>query len=353
MKEFIINDFLIITLIVGFLILLFNNLQIEDDKFKKIKILLLLIILLETFNFFESCFSTLPYHNIGRVICSFLCYSLRPFIIITFISLLTNSKLLKYFYSLSIINLLIYSTGFYSELSYYFTSDNKYQAGPLIYSIYIICIIYLLLMIYIIIKKHNKQHWNSTIMLLFISIFCSVSAFLDYIYSSNLFDQTILICALIYYLFLYMEYNKIDSLTKLFNRTTFYNDIKKDKYKITSIISIDMNNLKYINDKFGHLEGDKALNTIAKILLESDKKNIKCYRIGGDEFVILCHSINEDKVKELINNIKKELLLTKYSCSIGYEMNKVTDDINDIYKKADEKMYKDKEKFHNNNNNKR
>jgi diguanylate cyclase (GGDEF)-like protein len=107
-----------------------------------------------------------------------------------------------------------------------------------------------------------------------------------------------------------------------------------------------MNNLKYINDNMGHLEGDKALVTLGDVLLESEKKKARFYRVGGDEFVVICLNMDEDKVKELIKTIQKNMKKTKYTCSIGYEMKNNNSDLFDVYKKADEKMYKEKELFH-------
>ena len=65
------------------------------------------------------------------------------------------------------------------------------------------------------------------------------------------------------------------------------------------IVSIDMNGLKEINDKEGHAAGDKALETIAICFLSATTTKETVYRIGGDEFVILCRRVSEDEVKQL------------------------------------------------------
>lgn len=346
MLNFIINEFSVIVLVIGFLILLSNNLKVQDSKSKKIKTLLLEVTCITIFNVFEYYFSTLNSFNYGRLFFSFLCYSLRPVIVITFISLITDSKKIKYFYFLSLINMIIYSTCFYSNIVFSFNDNNSFTRGPLGYTSHILCFIYAILFIFLIIKKYNKQSINKIIMLSFILIISSIAAIFDIKFSSTLFDQTILMCSLFYYLFLYMEYNKIDKLTNIFNRSTFYNDIEKYKNIITSIISIDMNGLKQINDTLGHSEGDKALITISEILLKSEKNKTRYYRIGGDEFVAFCFNANEKEVKQLIKKINSNLSETKYSCSIGYEMCDSNDNKYDVYKKADKKMYKEKEKYH-------
>ena len=347
MIKYIIDDFLIIVLVLGFTILLLNNLRFKSEKTNEIKLLLLSVTGMFIFNILELYFSNFSSINIYRLICSFMCYSLRPIVVIIFISLLTDNKNMKYFYGLAGINTLIYATCFFTDIAFSYTSDNHFQRGPLGYSIHIVCIIYLLLLIYLIIKKHNRQSWNRTIILSFMAIISTIAAVLDFIsVESSIFDQTVLICVLIYYLFLYMEYNKLDVLTKVYNRMNFYNDINNFKKVITSVISVDMNDLKYINDNYGHDEGDKALITIAKVLQNSDKNRARVYRVGGDEFVMLCLDMKEDKVQELIKKINSDLKKTKYTCSIGYEMTKNNVDINESYKIADKKMYIIKQKYH-------
>lgn len=328
------------------MILSFSNIRIKNSKSKILRLLILEVAAITIFDALEYYCSTLDHFNYGRLLFSFLCYSLRPVIIITFISLLTDNKIIKYFYILALVNSLIYSTCFFSDIAFSFDSNNSFLRGPLGYSTHILCIFYLLLLIYLIIKKHSSQAWNKTIMLLFIAGTSTTAAVIDYTLETCLFDQTILICSLFYYLFLYMEHNKIDELTSTFNRRTFYSDIEKYNNTIICIISIDMNNLKQINDKYGHLEGDKALVKLAEALLKSEKNKARFYRVGGDEFVTVCFNSDEGIVKNIIKRIRNNMKKTPYTCSIGYEMCNSKDDKFEIYKIADEKMYKEKEEFH-------
>ena len=335
MLEYFVGDFLVIVIVLGFLALRINSSVLKDHKNKILTILLIEVASITLFDTLEYYCSTLAYYNYGRVIFSFLCYSLRPFIIITFMSLLTENKILNYFYSLSIINTIIYASCFFSGIVFSFTSDNSFQRGPLGYTVHIVCIIYLLILIVVIIRRHYRNEWGRTLMIVFIAVVSAVAALLDLYADSVLFDQTVLICVLFYYLFLYMEHNKVDELTDVYNRNTYFSDIKKYDNKITAIISFDINGLKAINDTYGHLEGDKAIQTLAKTLLKNIKYNVNFYRTGGDEFVGLCLDIEEDKVKSIIKNIKNDLSKTQYSFSCGYVMCDKNDDKEEIYKKAD------------------
>lgn len=346
MIQYLIDDFFIVVLVLGFLVLHFNNLKFKTKRNKVLRLLLLEVAAITLFDTLEYYFSTLDSVNFGRIFFSFLCYSLRPLIIITFISLLTENKIIKYFYSLSFINAIIYASCFFSNIAFYFTDNNSFQRGPLGYTVYFVCIIYLILLIIIIVKRHYRNEWVRTFMHMFIVVACTTAAFLDWFVGSILFDQTILICVLFYYLFLYMEFNRVDELTDVYNRNSFFNDIKKYDSRITAIISFDMNGLKAINDTYGHLEGDKAIQTLAKSLLKNIKYNVNFYRTGGDEFVGLCLNLKEDNVKKVIKNIKDDISKTKYSFSCGYVMCDNNENKYDIYKKADEMMYKEKEEYY-------
>lgn len=346
MLQLIVDNFILIMMLIGFLLLLLNHLKFEEQSNTKFKILILLLICLIVSNTLEANFAKLTVFNYERVFFSFICYSLRPFIVLLFVSLLTNNKNLKYLYSLAVINTLIYSTAFYSDIAFTFSEVNSFQRGVLGYSSHIICFFYLMVYILIIIKKHNKRNVMNTIILSFIALSCLAAAFLDLnVYDSNLFDLTMLTSILIYYLFLYTEYTKKDILTSLKNRQSFYYDMSDFNNKITSVISIDMNGLKSINDLYGHSEGDKALTTIANAFLKSESAEVRFYRIGGDEFAAFCLNLSEKEVQNLIKKIKNLLSKTKYSCSFGYAMRN-NEDVYELYKEADKKMYVEKEKLH-------
>ncbi len=83
-------------------------------------------------------------------------------------------------------------------------------------------------------------------------------------------------------------YNR-DSMTRLYNRRGFFKNLSKlfedPPGELFVIISIDLDGLKYINDNFGHLEGDSALIAIADFLSQLSGEKFVCARFGGDEFI--------------------------------------------------------------------
>ena len=113
-----------------------------------------------------------------------------------------------------------------------------------------------------------------------------------------------------------------------------------------TVIVIDINGMKEINDSYGHFSGDDAIKTVAKALKDTLGEKADIYRIGGDEFVCISESNvlpYISQFKDTISFIDREKLY-KLSVSIGYSKyhEKYTKSIDDIICRADEKMYKAK-----------
>ena len=156
-------------------------------------------------------------------------------------------------------------------------------------------------------------------------------------------------------------YAAIDSLTGCYNRgmglTFVENEIKTIKRNkgFFSICFIDVNGLKYVNDKFGHFEGDELLVIVCKFIKEVIKDNHILCRLGGDEFLILFQNNKSEDVgkvmEEVLYNIKLEndKNLKPYSISFSYGISQVDYNnnlsIDEIIQAADVKMYENKKKY--------
>lgn len=153
----------------------------------------------------------------------------------------------------------------------------------------------------------------------------------------------------------------IDFMTGLYNRrylNSVINNILANNYEKTILIVFDMDNLKIINDKFGHIKGDKAILETVNILKNNfDKKDI-LIRIGGDEFLAIAIGSDEEKIKTELASIDQDLINRgnelKIPLAISYGMSKYEGKIDEdiflkLFNEADEKMYKQKamKKTHN------
>ena len=139
-----------------------------------------------------------------------------------------------------------------------------------------------------------------------------------------------------------------DLLTNLYNRHHFEKKVKElIKNNIPfSIIFLDLDNFKYVNDTFGHDKGDEILKATADILRKNLKGKDIIARFGGDEFVIAviecdktCAKKMFEKIQQNINYIFKDYGVT---ASIGISYFPEIKDYEKLLKEADEKMYKSK-----------
>ncbi len=165
---------------------------------------------------------------------------------------------------------------------------------------------------------------------------------------SQLFCTIISIALYVYYVFLILQVTKKDPLTGLLNRQAYYADLDNDPEDIKALVSIDLNGLKKINDTNGHEAGDEALSTVSNCLIRALKSGQSGYRIGGDEFMIICRTNSLTEVTELVERIHCAAAETKYNCSIGYSYSENGEkSISDLKKESDTMMYQEKVKFYN------
>ena len=163
-----------------------------------------------------------------------------------------------------------------------------------------------------------------------------------------------------------------DELTGIYNRRqamSVLNDIWKEHSEpMCSIIQIDLDNFKEVNDTFGHHAGDLVLKQFANTVKECIRTNELCnkykygdeeivhfFRLGGDEFLIILHNFNLEEsvaiagdIHASINAIKvvdeQDKLLWRGSASMGVACrNADNQDYESVLKKADKYLYKAKE----------
>lgn len=151
----------------------------------------------------------------------------------------------------------------------------------------------------------------------------------------------------------YRQLANTDSLTGLANRTAFNQDVDNlGQDKGYSIVSMDLNNLKEVNDTLGHQAGDQYIMDAAGIINSVFGEKGICYRIGGDEFcVILKEERSEETLSELISRMEESINshnqdspTRPVSIAWGYAINDPMSprDYLEVLRSADEKMYENK-----------
>lgn len=152
----------------------------------------------------------------------------------------------------------------------------------------------------------------------------------------------------------------IDPLCQIYNRNGFnknaraiYQTCIAEKREVM-VMFIDMDGLKYINDRFGHNDGDYALQQISIIIRNSCDRNEIFARYGGDEFIIFADHHSDEDAKRLVNkiyeNTKKFNRISDkpyaIDASIGYIITNVDEQISlsKVISMADQTMYENKKR---------
>lgn len=156
--------------------------------------------------------------------------------------------------------------------------------------------------------------------------------------------------------------SKYDSLTGLYNRSYFehyFEDYNKHalRYKEHySIVLIDLNRLKTINDKFGHIAGDKALQEFATFFKNTIRETDVLARFGGDEFIAIFHNSNLEQTEKRLEKIHQNFnhhhiryggfnIPIRFSYGVASSPDESMI-LNILVKIADERMYRLKEVLH-------
>ncbi|WP_198304446.1 GGDEF domain-containing protein [Arcobacter vandammei] len=150
--------------------------------------------------------------------------------------------------------------------------------------------------------------------------------------------------------------SRIDPLTKTFNRNVFNEtmdyeiELNKRYENNLGFILLDIDLFKIINDTFGHDKGDFVLKNLASLLKNSIRKNDKLFRVGGEEFVIVAKNIkNMNELENFANKLRVEVenfdfgLKQKVTISLGATTLVPNDEKENVFKRADEALYKSKE----------
>ena len=237
--------------------------------------------------------------------------------------------------------------------------NNLYSRGKYIYIYSIVIATYIIVMganlVYCYFKnidnKKLKEEFKK--LLIFTSIPIVSALIQNFNYGITLGQVGLTLSVLLIYLNGQKKDSNIDELTGIYNRRAFNRNVSRlfNSKKLMFLMLMDANDFKMINDKYGHLEGDKALVAIANILKNAISNTDKDYflaRYGGDEFIIVGEIKSQDDVDELMLQIEEEEkrynkeTKNKYNIklSIGYSLrNNEHTSVESLIEAADNKMY--------------
>jgi diguanylate cyclase (GGDEF)-like protein len=313
-------------------------------------ILTVIIILTQVGTFFtENASVSLRGINI---ICNVLGFALTPIIpvVITFIINKTLYRKHKILLIPTLINIAAALLSPLLKIIFYVDVNNRYFRGDYYFifiAVYFINFVLLVISTLDIGKKYNYPIARKMVALsLFTIAGTSIQLVYPFIYSTW---HCVTLALFLYFLLMSEFDSSFDTLTGLYNRAAFDNATKQFiRPKKFSVIVLDINDFKSINDTYGHDYGDKIIKTVAEIIKKSFNRRYTCYRLGGDEFSIISNETDQKRIefqlRKMTNSLAKMreeynmLPTVSYGYSIYREREKL--DFNKVLKEADDQMYK-------------
>ena len=114
-----------------------------------------------------------------------------------------------------------------------------------------------------------------------------------------------------------------DALTGVMNRRSFEADIARELGRVTrhggrfSLVMVDLDGLKTINDTLGHTVGDARLQALGAALRTSTRREDSAYRLGGDEFAVLLPSASREQAQRVMNRVAESAVPARFSWGIA------------------------------------
>ncbi len=347
MSQILMDNFFTLALAVGLSVFVLSSTSFEARINRCFIMLILVIVFLDIADMVDYRLSLFPSLNVVRYASSALGYTLRPATLAVVLAILFRRKSSNYALWIPIaIIFLLEATSYFTHLTFWFDVNNDFHRGVLCYIPHIISAVYMVVLIVSTIRMHKKMDLGEVLTIFYIAVLCGFSTYIESTQGAKfLLPAAMMVSCSLYYLFLYVQTYKRDALTELLNRRSFFLDAAKNAQTDFTVISIDMNGLKDINDTKGHQAGDVALRTIADTLVEISDKHDRVYRVGGDEFTVIVKSHNESDTLRFIQTAKAKLKESGYTASFGYAFYTANDNFDDVCNMADRNMYEDKNHY--------
>lgn len=232
---------------------------------------------------------------------------------------------------------------------FYVNANNQYIRGEYFFIFIAVYIINFLFLVLSTLDMGKKYNYPMMLKLVALSLFTIIGTSIQLVVPSAYSSWHSVTLALFLYFLLMSEFDSsFDTLTGLYNRATFDKAIKEIvKPKALSVIILDINDFKNVNDTYGHDYGDRVIKIVASVIRESFNMQYKCYRYGGDEFSILSSETDPEKIEFQLRTMTKALAEMRENgnqlptVSYGYSVfqGEEVPDFHKVLKEADDQMY--------------
>ena len=349
-NPFVRDNFVVVSNILFLLVFLITNTLFDrrtTKMFLKCIVILIVITIVENIDY---ALSLRPEPTTARVVAAMLGYILRPLMVYTVILILKfETAKERWLVAIpAIINTLVELTSPFTKLTFWYDETNEFARGPLGYTPHVCAAFYLALFIYLSIQFFRERNHMEACILITIAVVCATATVFesigDYV---GLLRAASGLSLTFYYLYFCAQSFKRDALTKVLNRHCFYRDAEKYKDKMIAVLSVDLNNLKTINDNEGHAAGDEAIYTTADCIRKHLIKGCYLYRTGGDEFMVLCPKsvATLEQLQRMMDAVYEEMKKTPYCCAMGMAEYMEGESFDALCARADDAMYLNKKEL--------
>lgn len=207
-----------------------------------------------------------------------------------------------------VINAIVVLLSPFKKFVFYISQNNIYERGSLFFVPAVLTYFYLACGFIVIIKSREKIRKGEFLPLLLFGVLPTIGGIIQALfYGFLLIWSTTAFALIILYVHIQQQMMQVDYLTGAWTRGKLYkhlsNRINNNKIKTFSIVFIDLDNFKMINDNYGHNEGDKALITMVNIISDILRKDDSITRYGGDEFVLFLNVDSKEDVEVIMKRI--------------------------------------------------
>lgn len=277
-------------------------------------------------------------------------FTIAPMIVYMLVLAIGNMERVRYLAPLFFVNAILELTSGSTGLIFYVTDTNLLVLGPyyLVYvAIYSLGILVMFREAYL----FSKRYQNRNALMLYVNLFSlafGLWANVAYPYIHTAF-LSVAICSAMFYLYYMEQIIQSDAMTRLLNRRCFEAQLQNLSPGAVLIV-LDVDKFKFINDTYGHDNGDLVLKTIADCLVQTFGKYGYCYRLGGDEFGVIMKQGLEtaEMLTQLHSSLnvclqaEKGTLPVMPGVSMGYAVYDGISSADEVLKVADQHMYGNK-----------
>ena len=307
-------------------------------------------------------------------------FSVSPFLAICLARSCGMKRTIKPMALFMLINVLAQTVSLFNGMIFSITPDNKFLRGDSYWIYLFFCassFLYILFVFVLIGVRSRLRNLICIILIASIMLAGQIANIIDGDITTGYFS--ICVTATLLYIFIQNMFRHImmetiniekdisshDALTKVLSRNSYDTRVKEIDKEIResgstvqfAICECDLNNLKMVNDTFGHDSGDTYIINSCRLICDMFKHS-PVYRIGGDEFVAIIQGDDYVNVETIKNNMldvcvqeitKPVTLLEKKSFAAGFAVfdPKTDKNFGDVMKRADVEMYQNKKMLKN------